>query len=257
MTVARSVAVALAVALRAIRKLLRNPARAVAPMIVPLLFFAGFTGALATLGKTQGFAYYDYTAFVFVFVLDMAAIVVGMFTAFDITFDYQSGMGRRLMVAAPRRIAIALGYVLVAFLRGLVAIALVWVVALAVGMPVRSDPLQIVALIALAMLLNLAAILYGAGIALRFQSTAAGSLILIPVFMLIFLTPMMTPRSTLTGWVHTAANVNPLTPALEAGRGLLANDPVSVGLAFATAAGLVLVMGTWTVLGMRAAEKMG
>ena len=75
--------------------------------------------------------------------------------------------------------------------------------------------------------------------------------------MLIFLTPMMVPRSGLTGWVHTAANVNPLTPALEAGRGLLANAPVSVGLAFATSAGLVLVLATWTVLGMRAAEKMG
>ena len=55
--------------------------------------------------------------------------------------------------------------------------------------------------------------------------------------------------------MHTAANVNPLTPAIEAGRGLLADDPVSLGLAFATSAGLVVVLGIWTVLGMRAAEK--
>ena len=251
----RDAAVAKAVAVRAIRKLVRNRGRAVAPMIIPLLFFVGFTGALSALGNSEGFGYYDYTAFVFVFVVYMGAMVVGMFSAFDITFDYQSGMGRRLMSGALRRLAIVFGYVAVALIRGVVAIAVVWVVGLVIGMPVRGDALQIAAIVALAMLLNLAAILWGAGIALRFQSTAAGALILIPVFMLIFLTPMMVPRDDLSGWVHTAANVNPLTPPLEAGRGFLADDPVSVGLAFATSAGLVVVLGRWTVLGMRAAER--
>ena len=60
---------------------------------LPLLFFVGFTGALSVIGNSEGFEYYDYTAFIFVFVVYMAAMVVGMFTAFDITFDYQSGTG--------------------------------------------------------------------------------------------------------------------------------------------------------------------
>ena len=48
--------------------------------------------------------------------------------------------------------------------------------------------------------------------------------------------------------------MNPLTPAMEAGRGFLADDPVSVGLAFLVAGGLIIAFGVWAVLGMRKAE---
>ena len=96
-------------------------------------------------------------------------------------------------------------------------------------MDVRGGALDMAALFALALLLNLATTLYGTGIALRLQSRQAGLLVLIPVFMLIFLTPVFTPREDLSGWLKTAAGLNPITPPMEAGRGFLAGDPVSVG----------------------------
>ena len=113
----------------------------------------------------------------------MASMFAGVFTAFDIASDFESGMGRRLMAAAPQRMAIIVGYLIVAARSCLIAIAVVWGVVLATGMPVRGGPLDIAGLVALAVLLNLATTLYGAGIALRFQSVAAGTLVLIPVFM--------------------------------------------------------------------------
>ena len=122
-------------------------------------------------------------------------------------------------------------------------------------MPVRGRPLDIAGLVLLAVLLNLATTLYGAGIALRFQSVAAGTLVLIPVFMLLFLTPVFTPRDQLTDWVQKVAGVNPLTAAMESGRGFLADDPVSVGLAFAATGGLVVFFAVWALLGMRKAEQ--
>ena len=73
--------------------------------------------------------------------------------------------------------------------------------------------------------------------------------------MVLFLTPVFAPRDQLSGWLETVADVNPLTAALEAGRGFLADDPVSVGLAFAAAGGLVIVFAVWAVLGMRKAEQ--
>jgi ABC-2 type transport system permease protein len=121
-------------------------------------------------------------------------------------------------------------------------------------MPVHGDPLEIAGLVALALLLNVATTLYGAGIALRFQTTASGVLILIPAFMVLFLSPVFIPRERLSGWLHTAASVNPLTPLLESGRGFLAGSPVSTGLAFAAAAGLVIAFSIWAARGMRSAE---
>jgi ABC-2 type transport system permease protein len=238
-----------------VRKLLKNPPKALSPIVTPLLFFVAFAGALSALEGTQGFGYYDYTAFQFVIVLFTAAMFVGAFTALDIAIDYQSGMGNRLMVSSPWRPAIVSGYLIVALGHAAVTFVAVWAVALAFGMPVRGGALDIAGLLALGFLLNLITTLYGAGIALRFQSTAAGVLILIPVFIVTFTTPVFSPRDDLDGWLHAAASVNPLTPLVEAGRGFLADDPVSVGLAFATAGALVIAFSVWAALGMRRAEQ--
>jgi len=254
-TAARSLSISLGIALQCTRKLLKNPLKALPPMLLPLFIFVAFTGALSAVGDTPGFGYYDYTAFQFVFIVYMAAMFVGVFTAFDIAIDWESGLGARFMLNASRRLAIVGGYLIVALGRGLLAIAVVWAVALATGMPVRGGAPDIAGLVGLALLLNAAATLYGAGIALRFQSTASSVLILIPVFMAQFLTPVFSQRDDLSGWLKTAAGVNPLTAPMEAGRGFLANDPVSVGLAFAAAGGLVIVFSLWAVRGMRKAEK--
>ena len=238
------------------RRLLRKSLfKLLPPILVPLFFFAAFNGALSGIEDSEGFDYYDYTAFQFVFLLYMSSIFSGVFTAFDIAADFESGLGGRLMLAAPRRMAIIAGYLIISLARCLLAIAVVWAVALAVGMEVRGDALDIAALALMAVLLNLAMTLYGAGIALRLQSAAADTLILIPVFLLLFLTPVFLPRDQLSDTLQAAAGVNPLTAAMEAGRGFLADDPVSVGLAFAAVGGLLILFTVWAVLGMRKASR--
>ena len=95
----RSLSVALAVARRSTQKLRKSPVVAVVPTMIPLFFFASFTGALSSFGDAPGFGYYDYTAFVFVFVLYQAAIYVAIFTSFELASDYQTGVARRMMTA--------------------------------------------------------------------------------------------------------------------------------------------------------------
>jgi ABC-2 type transport system permease protein len=253
--VTRSLGVTLGVARRSAGKLIKNPGPALPPMLIPLFMFAAVSGAMSRVSGTQGFTYYNYTAFAFVFVLYMAAMFVGVFTGIEVAGDYATGIGARLMLAAPRRLAIIGGYVLTSFVRALIAIVVVGAIALATGMPVRGSFLDIVGLIALAMLLNVATTLYGAGVALRLQSVGGSVLIFIPVFMIMFMTPAFIPRNLLSGWLHTAADINPLTPAMEAGRGFMAHQSASRGLAFAVTAGLVVVFLAWAAQGMRKAER--
>jgi ABC-2 type transport system permease protein len=237
------------------RRLQKTPAMLLPPMLIPLFFFAAFTGALSALGSTSGFDYYNYTAFVFAFVLLMGSMFVGVFASFEIARDFEIGLGGRLMLSAPKRMAIIAGYLIVALGRGVIVVAVVWAVALITGMPVRGSAVDIAALVALALLLNVATALYGAGVALRFQTSASGVLILIPVFMVLFLTPVFVPLKRLSGWLSTAASINPLTPVVEAARGFLAHSPTKVGLAFGAAAGLVVVFLLFAVRGMRKAER--
>ncbi len=191
---ARSVSVAQGVAYQCTRKLIRLPAKLLPSLLLPLFMFAAFGGALGAVGNTRGFGYYNYTAFVFVFVVYMAAMFAAVFTTFDIAADYESGFGHRMMLAAPRRLAIVGGYVIVSFWRGLLNVVVVFAIALATGMPVQGDALDIAA----------SDRARGAAQcrhdALRGRHRAAvpehrlGVLILIPSFMLFFLSPIFIPR---------------------------------------------------------------
>jgi ABC-2 type transport system permease protein len=251
----RSFSIALGVARRSTRKLLKNPLPGLPPLMISLFMFAAFTGALSALANTKGFDYYNFTAFEFVFVLYMAAMFVGAFSAFEIAADYESGLAQRFMLAAPQRLAIIVGYLIAGLARLVVALVVVFGIALAAGMPVKGGPVQVAEFVALATLLSFATTLYGAGVALRLQSITAGTLILIPTFMFLFTTPVFVQRDQLSGWVKTAAGVNPLTPAIEAGRSLLADQTKHVGLAFAIVGGLVILFTMWAVRGMAKAER--
>jgi ABC-2 type transport system permease protein len=217
--------------------------------------FAAVAGALSGMGGTKGFTYYNYTAFAFVFVMYMAALFVGVFTGIDIASDFATGIGARLMLAAPRRITILGGYLLTSFVRGLLAVFVVGGIAAATGMPIRGHVGHIALLVALAMMLNLAATLWGAGVALRLQSVAGSVLIFIPVFMAMFLTPAFNSRNLLSGWLRTAADINPLTPSMEAGRDYMAGVSANTGLAFGVTAGIVAFFLVWAATGMRKAEN--
>ena len=61
-----------------------------------------------------------YTAFQFVFVLLQSAAFGGVFTGFGIARDFESGFARRLLLAAPHRSGIVLGYAIAALVRWLV-----------------------------------------------------------------------------------------------------------------------------------------
>ena len=251
----RSLSIARGVARRSTRRLLKNPLPGLSPLLIALFMFAAFAGALSALAETESFDYYDFTAFQFVFVLYLASMMIGAFTAFEIAGDYESGLGHRLMLAAPQRMALIGGYLISSVGRFAVGTAIVWGVALATGMPVRGQALDVAGLVGLALLLNVATALFGAGVALRLQSLAAGTLIIVPIFMSLFLSPVFVPRQELSGWLRTAADINPLTPEIEAGRGFLADDPVSVGIAFAVSGGLVIALTLFALRGMVQASK--
>jgi ABC-2 type transport system permease protein len=76
-----------------------------------------------------------------------------------------------------------------------------------------------------------------------------------PAFLLLFMAPVWVPYDLLTGWVHAAATVNPVTLVLEAGRGFLVGDPTKVVPAFAVVALLVSVSLLWARGGLRSAER--
>jgi len=250
--------VAQGVAWRTLKLVATNPSILIPSLIFPLFFFIAFAGGLSQVANVPGFDYEPgYTSFQFCFVLIQSAAFGGVFTGFGIARDFERGIARRLLLAAPNRTGIVLGYALAAAVRWLLTATVLTVVALIAGMNVFGGPVDVFGLYALALLINVSGVLWAAGVAMRFRTMQAGPVMQMPVFLTLFFAPVYVPLELLNGWIEAVATLNPITYVFEAARSMLAGDEVHVVSAFGIALGLVTLFGMWALRGLRKAEAAG
>jgi len=250
----RYLSVARTVCRRHMQSVFKRPALLLPAMLFPLFFYMAFAGGLSGVSNIPGFDYYDYNAFQFTFVLLQSAAFGGVFIGFTIGADFDSGFTRRMFLAAHDRSAVLAGYGAAALLRAFMVWAMVFGVAVATGMEVAGDLADLAGLAWLAVIVNVAAFLFAAGMMTRFRTMQAAPAMQIPMFMILMTAPVYVPREMIEGWVSTATQYNPFTAIVEAGRSLMAGDPFHVLLAFAAAAGLLALMVLFAKTGLRRAE---
>jgi ABC-2 type transport system permease protein len=254
----RFFSVAQGVAWRTLHNVFTNRSLLLPGLLFPLFFFTAFAGGLSNIAHTPGFDFPEgYTAFQFAFVLLQSAVFGGVFTGFGIARDFESGFGRRLLLAAPHRTGIVLGYAIASLGRWAVTGVLLTVVAFAVGMNVGGDGVDLFGLYGLAIVMNAAAVLWAAGVALRLRTMQAGPIMQMPVFLVLFFAPVYVPLPLLKGWIHAVAVVNPITRVLDTARSFIAGAPTQTWSAFATAAALGIAFLLWALRGLRSAESAG
>jgi ABC-2 type transport system permease protein len=235
-----------------------NPSFILPSLLFPLFFFTAFVGGLSRITQVPGFDFpLGYTAFQFVFVLLQSAAFAGVFTGFGIARDWETGFMRRLMLAAPNRSGILLGYMAAALTRWATVIVVITGVAFAAQMQIGGDGVDLFGLYALGLLVSLAGTLWSAGVAMRLRTQQAFPVMQMPVFILLFFAPVYVPLALLQGWIHGIARVNPITPLLEEGRGLISGDPNRTLLAFGIALALIAGFALWAIRGLRRAEAAG
>ena len=124
-------------------------------------------------------------------------------------------------------------------------------------MDVGGGGVDLVGLYGLAALVNVAAVLWSAGVALRLRTIQAGPIMQMPVFLILFFAPVYVPLGLLSGWIHGVAVVNPLTRVLDAARSLISGSPTGIAAAFLTAVLLAAFFAVWARRGLRKAESAG
>jgi len=244
-----------AIAWRQLHKMLTNPAFLLPSMLMPVFFFTAFAGGLVAVADSPGFDYPSYTTFQYVFILMQSAVFGGVFAGFSIAADFESGFARRMMLATRSRSALVIGYTLSALVRAALVWVVVTVIALLAGAEVTGSGLDILETLAVAMLTNIAALLFACGVAMRLRTMQAAPLIQLPAFLLIFTAPVYVPRDLLEGWVAFVSDFNPLTAVLEASRQWVIGGSAEGLLAFGAAIGLAAAMALWAVTGLRRAER--
>jgi ABC-2 type transport system permease protein len=250
--------VALGIAWRTVHNAVTQPNIVIPTLAFPFFFFVAFAGGLSQLQHLPGFDYPEgYTAWQFVFVMLQSAAFGGVFTGFGIARDFEYGFARRLMLAAPYRSALVVGYALSAIVRWAMVATLLTIAAFAVGMNVGGGGVEVPGLYGLAVIVNMAALLWSAGVAMRLRTIQAGPAMQMPVFLALFFAPVYVPLTLLSGWIHTVATGNPVTYFLEAGRSFLTGDSVHASLAYGAAIGLAVLFSIWAFRGLKNAEAAG
>jgi ABC-2 type transport system permease protein len=248
--------VALAVARRSLRHAFKNPALLLPSILFPLVFLLAFAGGLSSIDNVPGFDYRPgYTTFQYVFVLLQSAAFGGVFTGFGIAGDFESGFARRLLLGAPNRSALLLGYAMSAAVRFLFTAVWVTIAAVIGGLRIDGGGVDLFGLLGLALLVNTASVMFAAGVAYRARTLQAGPFMQIPIFLTLFLAPVYVPLDLLTGWIKGVAALNPATAFLQAGRGFLSGVHETTLVAYACGIGLAALMALYAVRGLRRAER--
>ncbi len=224
----------------------------------PLFFFIAFAGGLSNVQNAPNFDYAPgYTSFQLGFVFIQAAAFGGVFTGFAIAADFEFGFARRLMLAAPNRGGIVIGYAIAAVARTVLVLSVVFVAALISGIELYGSLADYLGLLALALAVSATSTLWAAGIAMRLRTMQAGPVMQMPIFILMFLAPVYVPLGLIAGWVHDVATYNPVTALLEAARGFIAGDPTKIGISVACLAVMFTLTAWWARGGLRSAEAAG
>jgi ABC-2 type transport system permease protein len=213
----RDLATIAAIVDRSKNELIRVPGAAIPGVLAPTIFFLGLNGVFGNLTQLTGFGSDSYASFLVPVSVLQGAGFTGAATGVNLARDIEGGWLDRLLVSpAPRSVLVA-GMVVAAALRAFIPATAVLLVAFLVG---AHWPGLDGLLLTYAMVAATAAVAacYAIALALRYKSQSAAPLMQAGMLALILMTTAYAPLHLLEGWLQDVAEVNPMTPVVDAVR---------------------------------------
>lgn len=203
---------------RALLKIKHDPDQLYSSFILPIMFTLVFTyffgGALA--GSTS-----DYLQFLMPGILVMTVIMINMYTGISLNTDITKGIFDRFRGLSIWRPGILAGALLGDALRYTIALVVVTGLGLVLGFRPEGGVLGVLGAV---LFLQLFAFCLGwmwnaAGLVLK-SPESVNQLSSMVLFPLVFASNVFVEPTTMPGWLQVVVNVNPITHAVTAVRGL-------------------------------------
>jgi ABC-2 type transport system permease protein len=232
-------------------KLRRDPAELLARAVQPVLWLAVFGQVL---GQMRGIAPGEtgYLTYITPGILAQSVLFSAIFYGIGILWERDLGVVHKLLVSPARRSALVFGKAVAAGFRGVAQAAVIYVVAMAMHIPLRHDPGAIAGVVAAVVLgsalFSTFSLIVACLAKTRERFMGVGQLMTMPLF---FASNAIYPLELMPGWLRVVAQVNPLTYLVDALRGLMVVGGESIrgyGLDFAV---LVAVFGLMLLVAVR------
>jgi len=238
---------------RNLRRLLRYPSMTLLlvgmPIVFLLLFVYVFGGQLSHglgPGLSGGHAgrsgYLNYLT-PGLLLITAAAAVQG--TAIVVAMDMTSGITDRFRTMAIARASVLAGHVLASFIQAMVSIAIVLVVAVALGFRPTGDPLRWLGAIGVLALFAFALIWLATALGLAAKSVETASNTPMFLTLLPFLGSGFVPAATMPIVLRQFATYQPFTPVTETVRGLLTGTPIGANAIGAIAWSVAIAVASY------------
>lgn len=228
-----------------VQKLLHDPTelltRAVQPALWLLVFGQVFTRVKAI--PTGSLPYIDFMA---PGILSQSVLFIAIFYGISVIWERDLGILHKFLVSPVPRSALVLGKALSAGVRGLTQAAIVYALAVVLGVRMDWNPLSLLGVL-LAVMLGAAffstfSLLIACLVKTRERFMGIGQILTMPLF---FASNAIYPIAIMPRWLQVVSHANPLTYQVDALRGLmLAGGTSSYGAGF----DLLLLAGATAIL---------
>jgi ABC-2 type transport system permease protein len=233
-------------ALRDLRALWRQPWFVAVTLVQPLIWLLLFGELFKSMADLPGFGGESYIAYLAPGIVVMSALFSSGWSGMATIEDINRGVTDRLLVSPVRRGALIAGRVAQGAVVIVVQSVIMVLIALAVGASFAGGVLGVVVLILLAALLGsaLASLSNALALVTRQEESLIGAVTFL-VLPLTFLSTALVDADLMPGWMRTAADLNPVDWAIEAGRSATAASPDwgLVATDVALLAGLLVLCG--------------
>ena len=240
-------------AARSVVRTVRQPAHIFPPLIFPTLLMTMNSAGLKPSTHLAGFPTDSFLAFALAVPFVQGALFATMNAGTDLARDIQNGFLNRLALTPMKGTALIAGHLAGVVAMGLFQAVFYLAVALAAGVDLAAGAAGAVVILVLATLVAAGFGALGAFMALRTGSGEAIQAFFPPLFVMLFISSMNTPRNLIgVDWFRTLATVNPVSYLIEGFRSLIIEgwNGEALGLAFAVTLALTaasLAAAAWAL----------
>jgi len=215
---------------RNLKRMIRYPSLTFQLLIMPVVFlllfvyvFGGTLGAGLggpTGGRTEYLNYVTPT----IILMSITAAVQG--TSISIAMDMTEGIVDRFRTMAIARVSVLTGHVVGSLVQTVLAMSVVFGVAVAIGFRPQASALDWLALAGLLIAMSFAMIWLSAALGLASKSVESSSNVGLPLILLPFFGNGFVPTDSMPTVLRWFAEYQPFTPFIDALRGLLMGTPI-------------------------------